>query len=31
MKLQPPRPKDDAEEISIRNKYPLPSNYGEGE
>ena len=31
MKLQPPRPKDDAEEISMRNKYPLPSNYGEGE
>ena len=31
MLLQPPRPKDDAEEISMRNKYPLPSNYGEGE
>ena len=31
MLLQPPRPKDDAEEISMRNKYPLPSNYGDGE
>lgn len=29
--LQPPRPKDDAEEISMRNRYPLPDNYGVGE
>ena len=28
--LQPPRPKKDAEEISIRNKYPLPDDYGRG-
>jgi len=31
LNLQPPRPKDDSEEISMRNTYPLPENYGDGE